>query len=359
MFSTLKSHLMEPVQLKSHEAELIETWFRFLKQLNVHADNNRRLAIDYFTKSFATNPHWFLVFLQSLDKLLNWQDKAASVWAEKYLEVLSPLCEKYSFLSEKERLDDLCFSIRYPKAYLITYDLLQNYKDKSESLTIQIENLINQALRETSLNFQISGRYKSHYSIYKKYIKKRRKDIFSLNDIFAFRVIIDDDEAQNCFKILDRLHDEFLPVPNSFKDYINIPKINGYQSLHTGLKNILNELDLLTEVQIRTRSMHEYAENGLASHWVYAQTKKSHISDDREKKIISVSKLGLKSDEKIYCFSPCGDVFDLPRGSTAKDFAFRIHTQVGMKAKEARINKVVCKLSKRLKTGDKIEILTK
>ena len=158
--------------------------------------------------------------------------------------------------------------------------------------------------------------------------------MFSLSDIFAFRIIVDGG-IEKCFEALNILHDSYSPVPRRYKDYISIPKINGYQSIHTGIVGLISDLDLIAEIQIRTTFMHEIAKGGIAAHFLYSEEKKSKMITDKERKLLSHMEHRSESIQRnpyLYCLTPLGDIIRLRRGSTIIDFAEKVHTGLAKKA---------------------------
>jgi GTP pyrophosphokinase len=205
----------------------------------------------------------------------------------------------------------------------------------------------------------MSGRAKHLYSIYKK-IRSRNKSFDELYDLFAVRIILDTKNKNDCFSVYGICSEIYLPVPERFKDYISLPKQNGYQSIHTTL---VSKEGKMVEVQIRTNEMHEIAEKGIAAHWKYKENNllydanlenwmkwireslETSSRDETSSQVLESFKLNLYQDE-IYCFTPKGELKILPAGSTAVDFAFEIHTQIGLKCIGAKVNGKIVNLRK-------------
>ena len=221
---------------------------------------------------------------------------------------------------------------------------------------------------ENEISCQVHGRRKHLYGIFKK-MKKQSKSLEEVMDVYAFKITIDD--AMDCYKVLGILHNSFKPIEGRFKDYIAIPKSNSYQSLHTG---IMTFDGLPVEIQIRTHDMDELAEFGVAAHWFYktghadnpAQSRarrwintlvevQKNIDDPQD--FIDVVKTGLVPNE-IYVFTPNGDIVELPKDSTPIDFAFAVHSDIGLHCKGCRINKNLAPLSVPLESGQTINIIT-
>ncbi len=325
--------------------------------------SNREPMTEFFFESFAENPQDFYQFILFLKKQVQQggELKKNILLAKRYLEILSPLCGRFGFYHAKVGMDDLCFNIVHPGKYLSIDRKLMAYKKKWKKILSAILKSLKQTLEKKGLNLRIQGRYKNIYSIYKKMQKNPHRDIDRIHDIFAFRVITQQGNTEECFEILSMLHDHFLPIASRFKDYITIPKINGYQSLHTGLLNVCPQYKGPVEVQIRTQEMHEFAEKGLAAHWIYGREKKSNRPPDREKKMLEYfSHLsGISREEKhVHCFSYNGDIFRMKKGSSVIDFAHRIHSRLSKMALFAKVNEQSVALHYEIQNGDRIEIMT-
>lgn len=340
---------------------LAKHWLEIIKFTN-YTDRNRELLLKYLANDFATEPHQFYQLTMLIkDELLKSNDISAKIdLAEKFLTTISPLCEKFNFYSEKSLLNDIAFSIIEPEIYQKINQILKSYQSSSELTLQKISNQLVKLLKKHGFNCQIKGRYKSIYSIYKKLLKKNADliDSLKLKDIFAFRIIVNNNSVKDCFSILTLLHDHYFPIPKHFKDFITIPKINGYQSLHTGLSQVLPGLDLPIEIQIRTKSMHEFAEKGLAAHWVYEKTKKTRLFSDAEKRLHEQLQRKNTHQQKIFCFSHKGDIFELEKGATPFDFATKIHSDLGHKYNGAIVNSKPVKDNYKLNSADRIHILT-
>jgi GTP diphosphokinase / guanosine-3',5'-bis(diphosphate) 3'-diphosphatase len=339
-----------------------QRWLQFLTVAN-DRDQNRELLGEYFFSHVLLSPGRLALFLRLLKKhvrTLRSEAERRSI-AAKYLDVLSPVCERFGLFEEKERMDSYCFQIIDPEAYRQAETLLSAYRTKSKKTVASVIKRLHTLLNEHGVRHQIQGRYKNVYSVYRKLQKKRRyTNALSLQDIFAFRIIVTGAHTEQCYEVLNLLHDQFYPIADSFKDYISIPKINGYQSIHTILNRVVTGLNLPAEVQIRTQAMHDFAEHGLASHWLYASNKRSKVLTQKERKLvdhfISMSKSVYK-EHAVFCVSPKGDVYKMPSGSTVRDFAYQIHTTLGQKARGALINGKSGALGSRIQDGDRIAIL--
>ena len=290
--------------------------------------------------------------------------------AKETIEVYAPLANRLGISNIKWELEDLCLRYLEPEKY---YDLVESVKQKRQERQAFIDDAIVQIrekLKEAKIKAEISGRAKHFYSIYKK-MKRDNKDISEIYDLSAVRVLVD--TVKDCYGVLGVIHAMWKPIPGRFKDYIAMPKSNGYQSLHTTVMTKGYPL----EIQIRTFQMHQVSEYGVAAHWKYKEQGKGAVagsemdqkmswlrqmvnlqqeySDPRE--YFEALKVDIFSDE-VFVFTPNGDVIDLPKGSIPIDFAYRIHTQVGHHCVGAKVNGKLVPLEYKLKNGDIVEIVT-
>ena len=297
------------------------------------------------------------------------EDKQKRI-ATETMEIYAPLANRLGISSIKCELEDLCLRYLEPDSY---YDLVENVKQKRQERQAFIDSAMEQ-IRERLINAgikaEIRGRAKHFYSIYKK-MKRDNKDISEIYDLSAVRVLVD--SVRDCYAVLGLLHEMWKPMPGRFKDYIAMPKSNGYQSLHTTVMTRGYPL----EIQIRTFAMHQVSEYGFAAHWKYKEAGKSigaagdydkklswlrqmvnlqqELSDPRE--YVEALKVDVFSDE-VFVFTPRGDVIDLPKGSIPLDFAYRIHTEVGNHCVGAKVNGRLVPLEYKLKNGDIVSIIT-
>ncbi|MFV0542966.1 MAG: bifunctional (p)ppGpp synthetase/guanosine-3',5'-bis(diphosphate) 3'-pyrophosphohydrolase [Marinicella pacifica] len=264
----------------------------------------------------------------------------------------------------KWELEDLSFRYLDTKTYRMIANKLAEKRDDREHFIQRCSAELHQALKDHDINADIAGRPKHIYSIYKK-MQKKKLQFEGLYDIRAIRVLVD--TVADCYAALGLVHAKWPHVPKEFDDYIAQPKGNMYQSLHT----VVMVAGKTLEVQIRTHQMHEHAELGVAAHWRYKDGSKEDSGYD--KKVNWMRELlnenthsddlldAFQSDtqeERIYVFTPGGDVIDLPQGSTAVDFAYQVHTEVGHRCQGAKVNGAIVPLTRPLKTGEQIEILT-
>lgn len=291
--------------------------------------------------------------------------------AKETLEIYAPFAHRFGLGRVKWELEDLSFKYLNRQAY---EDLARKIKDKRKEREAYINKFkqpIIKSLDKYNLKYEITGRPKHLYSIYRKMIK-RNTTFEGIYDLLAIRIILEEDNPHQCFFVLGIVNEIYKPIPDRFKDYISIPKKNNYQSLHT---TVVGPDGRLVEVQIRTRKMHEIAEKGVAAHWRYKEENFSKNRDIEEwvnwireifenanrdeatQELLASFKLNLYQDE-IYVFTPAGDLKRLPVGSTPVDFAFEIHTKVGYHCIGAKVNGKIVPLNTVLKSGDRVEILT-
>ncbi len=291
--------------------------------------------------------------------------------AKETLEIYAPFAHRFGLGRIKWEMEDLAFKYLNRQAY---EDLARKIKEKRKEREAYINKFkepIIKSLDKYGLKYEITGRPKHLYSIYRKMIK-RNTTFEGIYDLLAIRIILEEDNPHQCFTVLGIVNEIYKPIPDRFKDYISIPKKNNYQSLHT---TVVGPEGKLVEVQIRTRKMHEIAEKGVAAHWKYKEgifTKDNDIEewvnwirdifesankDEATRELLASFKLNLYQDE-IYVFTPAGDLKRLPVNSTPVDFAFEIHTKVGYHCIGAKVNGKIVPLNTRLKSGDRVEILT-
>lgn len=289
--------------------------------------------------------------------------------AQETLEIYAPLAHRLGIFNIKWELEDLSFRYMEPDKY---YDLVDQMKEKRkvrEEIVNEAIDVLRKTLTESSISFEINGRPKHFYSIYKK-MKKDNRDLSQIYDLYAIRVIVD--TVQDCYGVLGIVHSLWKPLPYRFKDYIAMPKPNNYQSLHT---TVIGTRGQPVEIQIRTWDMHHIAEYGVAAHWRYKEGRASQKATGFDEKMgwlrnllewqdtsnpqefVNALKLDAFSDE-VFVFTPRGDVIDLPQGAIPIDFAYRIHTDVGHRCVGAKVNGKIVPLDYDLKNGDIVEVIT-
>ena len=291
--------------------------------------------------------------------------------ATETIEIYVPLAHRLGIYSIKWELEDLCFRYQEPEKYYELAEMVASKRREREAYINEIIETLTDSLKDSKINYEISGRPKSLYSIYKK--MKRNNIVFEeIYDLTAVRVLVD--TIAECYEVLGKVHSLWRPIPNRIKDYIGQPKPNGYRSLHT---TVFGEDSKPFEVQIRTRQMHKECEYGVAAHWRYKENNKKETEFDSAmeflRRIMEWQREGaadidsqqfmetLKTDffsREIYVYSPAGEIYSLPLGSCTIDFAYKVHTEVGNKCIGAKVNGSIVPVAHKLKTGDVVEILT-
>jgi GTP diphosphokinase / guanosine-3',5'-bis(diphosphate) 3'-diphosphatase len=287
--------------------------------------------------------------------------------AQETMEIYAPIAGLLGIWRLKWQLEDICFKYIYPNEYKkLEYKYEVEKKLERNQYTLKIKNILGIKLKENGIPYNIENRFKHLYSIYKKMQLKNRK-FDEIYDVFALRVIVP--TVSDCYKTLGIIHSLWKPKSDRIKDYIAVPKPNGYRSLHT---TVFGPDNKATEFQIRTQEMHEESLYGIAAHWQYKskneggkQQQPSWIKDilniqrNAENTSDFINKIKLDVfQNRIFVFSPKGDVFDLPEFSTPIDFAYTVHTQIGDKATGALVNNKMAPLDQQLKNGDQVEIIT-
>lgn len=291
--------------------------------------------------------------------------------ADETLEIYVPLAHRLGIYSLKWELEDLCFRYQEPEKYYELAEMVNVKRREREAYINEIIDTLSESLSGTNINFEISGRPKSLYSINKK-MERNGIAFDEIYDLTAIRVIVD--TIAECYAVLGKVHSLWRPIPNRIKDYIGQPKPNGYRSLHT---TVFGEDSRPFEVQIRTRKMHKECEYGVAAHWRYKENNntKSDFDDAMSflRRIVEWQQEGgkdennqefmetLKNDffsREIYVYSPAGEVYSLPMDACSIDFAYKIHTEVGNKCVGAKVNGRMVPITYKLKTGDLVEIIT-
>lgn len=292
--------------------------------------------------------------------------------AKETMQIYVPFAHRFGLAQIRWELEDLAFKYLDPEAYEDIRKKLRATRRERETYIKKTIAPIKQKLDEEGLKYEIEGRPKHFYSIYRKMIT-RGKTFDEIYDLFAIRIILDTENIYECYNVLGIITQIYRPVPDRLHDYIALPKSNNYQSLHT---TVVGPEGKMVEIQIRTRRMHEIAEKGVAAHWKYKNSYKptnkeieewvdwirdifENVSSREEanRDIIESFKLNLYQDE-IYVFTPKGDLKVLPKGATPVDFAFQIHTKVGFHCIGAKVNGKIVPLDTKLNSGDQVEILT-
>jgi guanosine-3',5'-bis(diphosphate) 3'-pyrophosphohydrolase len=341
-------------------------------------EDARRKALDVETLRkifFAMGDDVRMVVIKLADRLHNMRTldylppERRKAIAQETLELFAPLANRLGIWQMKWELEDLAFHYVNPVQYKeIAAKLEERRSDREAMMRSIVENLRRQ-LDEAGVKAEVTGRPKHIYSIYRKMVRKG-VPFESVHDVRAVRIVVKDISA--CYVALGVIHNHWVPLPKEFDDYIASPKDNFYQSLHTA---VVYEDGKTLEVQIRTPEMHVSAELGIAAHWRYKE-QGSKRDESFERRVLWLRSLmdwrqevpdagefldGLKSDvfeDRVYAFTPKGDVFDMPAGSTPIDFAYHVHTEIGHHCRGARVNGKMVSLDYRLRTGDQVEIIT-
>jgi len=293
--------------------------------------------------------------------------------ASETLDLFAPLAHRFGLFSVKSKLEDLSFEILDPDAYNHIVDRLEEMAEQREAYIAEFIKPLEEHLEEGGYEFDVYGRVKNVYSIHRK-MKRKSKPIDEIYDIFAIRIVLQSGGKkgkEDCWRVYSLVTDLYKPLPERFRDFISVPKSNGYQSLHT---TVFGPKGRRVEVQIRTQEMHEVAERGVAAHWKYKEGTKNvdeemeqfldwvrdlldNPEPDEATEFVKEFRLNLY-DEEIYVFTPQGDLMTLPQGATPVDFAFKVHTEVGMQCIGAKVNGKMVPLSHELTSGDQVEIIT-
>lgn len=295
--------------------------------------------------------------------------------ATETLEIFAPLAERIGLQNIKNELQDLAFKTLHPDIHTSICARIKLLKSgENHKLPKKIIDILRQLFKTHGIDARITSREKTPYSIWSK-MKRKKINFEQLSDIMAFRIIVKD--ILDCYKVLGIIHNHYLTIPRSFKDYISTPKQNGYQSIHTLIMGPEQEK---IEVQIRTEKIHKTAEWGVTAHWVYAQERESNDYYAKQvpnhnyyawiKELLSIleqssdptellnnAKLEVYHDQ-VFCFTPKGRVIALPAGATALDFAYAVHSDVGNACVGAKVNRKIAPLRTQLYNGDQVEIVT-
>lgn len=366
---------------------------------------NQKADVDSLRKMFLAMAHDLrVVMIKLADRLQNMQriEKLPvgmrKGMARETLDIYVPISSRMGIYTVKVQLEDLCFKLLFPKQYELLMSQMDDYKLKRGKDIEEIKKELKAYMDSQGLEVVVEGRIKNLYSIYRKLKLKNQSTIEDIYDVFAMRVILPTKMGADGKEIPDQLyaslgliHSKWKPLANRFKDYVAMPKPNGYQSLHTAVVGLSPLSSQATEVQIRSRKMHDEAEFGIASHWVYEDLKKvlgtvnrksfEEVIQDPQHAVFgkyvtwldALSNLqrdvhtgtefmeALKLDvfnDRIFVLTPGGEVKDLPLGATPVDFAYAVHTDVGHKCILAKVNGSVVPLDYKLKSGQVIEIVT-
>jgi len=359
-FGPVVAHLIDGMTkiagvLKSRESKQAET---FMKLVMSMAEDLRVVLIKFSDR------------LHNMRTLKHLPKESQIRKANETLELYAPLAHRFGLFRLKSELEDLSFKAIDSQGYRFISRKLRERKDSREKFIQEFMQPIRDQLYKVGFNFEIKGRPKSIYSIYRKMVDQQKpfEDIY---DLFAIRIILDPPHGrEDCWRVYSYITDTYTPIPERFRDFLSVPKTNGYQSLHT---TVFSRAGAKVEIQIRTRQMDEIAEKGLAAHWKYKEGSDGSNTIDRfvqwvrgvldnprsdtAQEFLQDFALNLFADE-IYIFTPKGKLMTLPKGATPIDFAFEVHSEVGERALAAKVNGKMVPLRQKLHSGDQVEIIT-
>jgi RelA/SpoT family (p)ppGpp synthetase len=315
-----------------------------------------------------------VILVKLADRLHNMQTLDAMPFekrrriARETLDIYAPIANRLGINRMKVELEDLGFRYLYPMRYRVLDKARKRSKGDQRQIVRRITEEFESAISAEGMEAEVMGREKHLYSIYKKMAEKKRL-LSDVVDVYGFRIVVD--EVSTCYQVLGVIHGLYKPMPGRFKDYIAIPRINGYQSLHTTL---FGPKGLPLEVQIRTRHMHRVAESGVAAHWQYKAEDRVDATPQRRarewlSKLVELQQTGSSEEfmesvkvdlfpDKIYVFTPNGDIMPLPKGATTVDFAYAVHTDVGNHTVAAKIDRALMPLRTQLQNGQTVEAVT-
>ena len=360
-FGDTVSHLIDGVTkisgvFKSRNTKQAET---FMKMLLSMAEDIRVVLI-----KFADRLHNMRT-IQHLPREKQMQK------ATETMELYAPLAHRFGLFNIKSEFEDLCFKVIDPNSYKFIARKLREKKEAREAFIEEFMEPIDEELDDQGFTFEMKGRPKHIYSIFRK-MQRQQKPFEEIYDLFAIRIILEDPHTkEDCWRVYSIITDWYTPIPKRFRDFISVPKANGYQSLHT---TVITKKGRKVEVQIRTRHMDDIAEKGVAAHWKYKEGKEGgsetlekfvhwvrdvldNPRPDAATEFVKDFQLNLYQDE-IYVFTPDGELRTLPQGATPIDFAFDIHSEIGERAIAAKVNGKMAPLRQKLDIGDQVEIIT-
>lgn len=342
----------------------------FRTREEAQAENLRKLIV-------ATSRDIRVVLIKLCDRLHNirtlhhMKPEGQQRIARETMDIFAPLANRLGISWIKGELEDTAFRYLEPDAYYALARHIATTRKERDAYVEDTTALIKGLLVSEGVVAEVQGRSKHFYSIWKK-MQKSGKSVEEIHDLTAFRIIVDDHDKFRCYHVLGMVHDSWKCVASRFKDYIAVPKSNGYRSIHT---TVIGPGGTGIEIQIRTKGMHEIAEYGVAAHWAYKEGRaslpaeessftwlrqlaetQSEISDHRE--YLDSLRLDLYADE-VFVFTPNGDIKNLPKGSTPLDFAYAIHSEVGDHCVHAKVNGTVVPLRTTLRSGDRVEVITR
>lgn len=379
LHDTVEDTVVTPEDIKREFGEVVEDLVNGVTKLDkLRFHDYREAQVENFRKMILAMTRDIRVILIKLaDRTHNMRtlgslrpDKRKRI-ARETLEIFAPIANRLGISDIKIELEELGIAALYPLRYRVLKAAVTRARNNRKEIINNILESINRRLSEVNINARVLGREKRIYSIYKKMVKKELQ-FREIMDVYAFRIILDD--VDTCYRVLGQMHNLYKPRPSGFKDYIAIPKINGYQSLHTSL---VGPHGVPIEIQIRTEFMDQMAARGVAAHWSYKENGSEPTSTTAQKNaqqwiknIIDLQQSASSSMEfieavktdlfpdSIFVFTPDGKIFDLPAGSTPVDFAYALHTDIGQHTIGARVNHRMYPLSRPLQSGQSVEIIT-
>lgn len=341
---------------------------RYSSREEYQAENIRKFI-------FAISKDLRILIVKIVDRLHNMRtlqymrlEKQKEIALET-LDIYAPLAEKIGMNTMKEEMEDIAFYILYPREYSFLEERVEQLQSKDKDFVPNTIKELQNVLKKSGIDGEVQGRVKRAYSIWKK-MQRRNITFDQINDIVAFRVIVK--TVEQCYLSLGVIHTSFLIVPGRFKDYISIPKLNGYKSLHT---TVIGPSKQKIEIQIRTEEMHQLCEKGNAAHYAYKNAELIADAEDTKnyawisslveavrdssspEEILENAKLEMFHD-KVFCFTPDGKLVKLPRGATAVDFAYEVHTDIGNMCTGVQINGKIADFRTVLKNGDQVNVIT-
>lgn len=382
LHDTIEDTSLDKLEIKQKFGDKIAELVDGVSKLtNIHFDSKEEAQAENFRKMMlAMTQDIRVIIIKLADRLHNMRtlsvlppSKRARISLET-LEIYAPIAHRLGMNNFKVEFEDLGFMYLHPLRYRVLKEWVRKSRGNRKALVSTVEKAIKETLAQSGMSHCIvKGREKYLYSLYKK-MRKKRGSLSDILDIYGFRIIVD--EVGECYRALGLVHNLYRPVSGRFKDYIAIPKANGYQSLHTSLHG---PFGVPIEVQIRTQSMEQIAENGIAAHWNYKDKGVSDIKEDSVAYLRTGEWLqglldiqentgdslefikNIKIDlypEAVYVFTPTGKILSLPQGATPVDFAYLVHTDIGNHCIACKINRKLSPLSTRLESGQIVEIIT-
>ncbi len=361
---------------KEFSLNIVKLAFNIYKLNKITLSTENDYLIEYYKKVIVGMTEDVRVIIISLSERVYLMHKIKDMdtleqkrIAKETIEIFAPLAHHLGIYKLKSELEDLSLRYLKPDVYYDIVNKLDSTKAERDSIINEMMREVSELLTEHNIMHEIKGRSKSIYSIYNKLDKGRKfSDIY---DLLALRILVK--EESDCYLVLGLIHSKFKPIAKRFKDFIAMPKSNGYESLHTTVFGVNNEL---FEIQIRTYEMNDVAENGVAAHWSYKENKNAFNLSRTDAKleffkaVIDMNNNDVNRDsiyntikeeareDNIYVFTPKGDIFELPKGSTPVDFAYKVHTKIGDSMIGALVNNQIVPLNYHLQDGDVVKINT-